>query len=385
MRTATGFDWMLRGFAVLAMAGSLWAASLLICPKCGTEAAEDATTCAHCGAAISRRVVAPTAPSNTPAQVEASRLDAVSALAMDAIRIDLRLAAECRELIPQRAFAFYENALALSRLVRREAVTAETGKSLADELGRCRETLMRGTRSCPTCGGSGKRVAQFQSLLGNKSATVVQTVDGAVCPACKGKGMVSTRRSADDVRIRIGQGRADFETRQTALGRVAVGRVWVPAEMFPKLDVRAQALLRTACPAPCPECMGSGVQNCNRCRGAARIACNANGCQDGMVIRKESNTLSAKGTIARREPCPVCHGTGFQACPDCLGEGATPCRLCRGTGRNGPCQNCGGQGWSVCPTCHGTGKQINGTPCSDCRGHSERLCPKCHGEGCAAR
>ena len=367
----------------LVAACSLWAAGLLVCPKCGYEAADNATVCTHCGAAIPRRSTTTVAPSNTVAETEAARTDAISSLAMDAIRIDLRLAAECRETKPERAYAFYENVLALSRLVKRDAVTVETGKTLAEDLGRCREGVVRSNPVCPTCGGTGKRTAQFQSLLGDKGSTVRQTTD-AVCLACNGKGTVRAGRSADDVRVLLGQGRQDFGTRETALGRVAVGRVWVPPELLPKLDVRLQALLRTACPTPCPECMGGGVQNCSRCRGAARVPCN-NGCQDGMITRKESNTLLAKGTINRREKCPVCLGSGTMACPDCLGAGSVPCRTCRGTGRNANCQECGGQGWEACATCRGLGKQSNGSLCPDCQGHGERLCPRCHGEGCALR
>jgi DnaJ-class molecular chaperone len=308
-------------------------------------------------------------------------------MALEAARADKRLADESLAKRPELAFAYFQNAVALSRLVKREGMSADAGKSLAESLERCRSQLSLTTRACPSCNGSGRRTIQFQSLggAGDKSthATMgtLQSADGPVCTGCGGRGVVVAGRSADELRVLIAQGRRDFETRQQALGRVASGRVWVPQDLQPLLDVRAQALIRTASPTPCNACMGVGNQDCARCKGAGRVKCNGEGCVDGWVTRKDPNALSPKTAISRRTPCLTCQGSGFMACTDCRGVGTIPCKACNGTGRSPVCRDCGGQGWGVCTKCQGTGS-VSGNVCPDCRGKNERLCPKCHGEGC---
>jgi hypothetical protein len=327
------------------------------------------------------------AASNQPAVVQEKLVGEVSVLALEAARMDKRLADQNLAKRPELAYAYCENALAVSRLIRREETTDQTGKALVDALERCRQRLALASRPCTGCNGSGRRTVQFQTLGGGKStagAASAKGVDGPVCEECKGKGSVSAGRSADELRVLLAQGRRDFETRQQAAGRVASGRVWVPAELLALLDVRAQALLRTACPTPCSRCMGIGVQDCSRCRGAGRVKCTHNGCVDGWVVRKESNALMSKGAISRKERCPDCQGSSLSLCADCRGGGTNPCRTCNGTGRNAACEACGGQGWSTCAKCQGNGV-LNGLACPACRAKNEILCPKCHGEGCSGK
>ncbi|MGH9449143.1 MAG: molecular chaperone DnaJ [Terriglobia bacterium] len=66
-------------------------------------------------------------------------------------------------------------------------------------------------------------------------------------------------------------------------------------------------------------------------------------------------------TVALKEECPTCHGTGSAQGP------AVTCKMCNGTGKinrqagamrfSGPCPECGGTGrlQPRCPTCEGTG------------------------------
>lgn len=66
-------------------------------------------------------------------------------------------------------------------------------------------------------------------------------------------------------------------------------------------------------------------------------------------------------TVARKEVCTICHGTGFKSgpsvtCPTCGGSG----KVSRQAGAmrfSGPCPNCGGTGKQRprCPTCGGSG------------------------------
>lgn len=369
-----------RNILILAavFACSLAAAALVICPKCGFEGGEGATTCAHCGAALPAARPAAPAPASEPS----SSTGSVSEQALAALRLDLRLANENVVSRTELAYAFYQNALALSRLVKREgSVSAEAGRVLAENVERSRAALTQASRPCPVCQGSGKRSLRFQHLGNEKNAAVAE---GLTCNSCGGKGMVRAGRSADELRVLIAQGRRDFDQREQALGRVARGRAWLPSELANRLDVRTEALVRSAVPTPCSDCMGIGLQDCGRCKGAGRIKC-TNGCQDGWVIRKENNNLSAKVVLNRREPCSVCQGSGQISCPDCRGAGATPCRTCHGTGLGAACADCGGAGWQPCPTCHGSGQTGDDKTCSDCQGRHERLCLKCHGEGCVTK
>ena len=371
---------------IVGLAGSLWAASLVICPKCGTEADAGVTLCSHCGALLPVKVELPSA---VPAAVTPEKKGTTSSdLALEAARTDKRLALESLPKRPDLAYAFGGNALALSRLVKREGGSADVGKSLAENLERYRNLLAYTTRPCPACSGAGKRSVQFQQLSGDKTAhlgaTPLQVADGTACQACGGRGVVSAGRSADERRVLIAQGWRDFETRQQAQGRVACGRVWVPSDLLALLDVKAQALLRVATPTPCAGCMGLGIQDCSRCKGAGQLKCNNPGCVNGCIIVKEANALSAKTALNRKEHCPTCQGSGLMPCTDCRGGGTVACVRCNGTGRNAVCADCGGQGWEACPKCKGAGMVSSGT-CPDCHGEKVILCPKCHGEGCAAK
>jgi DnaJ-class molecular chaperone len=327
-------------------------------------------------------------PTNRAANVQELPASDVSTPALEAARQDKRLADQNLEKRPELAYAFCENALALSRLVRRESSAEQSGKSLVQTLERCRHRLEQTTRACAGCNGTGRRTVHFQNLGGAKNGSALggtsQVVEGPVCDECNGQKEVAVARSANELRVAIAQGRRDFETRQQAAGRVACGRVWVPPQILERLDVRAQALLRTACPTPCAACMGLGVQDCAKCRGAARVKCTQSGCTDGWVLRKESNVLLGKGAVQRKERCPSCQGTGFAPCTECRGVGTAPCRACNGTGRGASCEGCGGQGWALCAKCQGNGV-VSGAVCPVCRGSNETLCPKCRGDGCAGK
>ena len=373
-------------FLVACLACSLWAASLVICPKCGTEAEPSATVCAHCGALLPAVKVEPVAPANTPVPPE-KHSSAISTLALDATRADRRLADESLAPRPELAYAYYENALAVSRLVRREGLPASAGKSLAENLERCRNQLAHTTRPCVACNGNGKSSVHFQALAGDKSApsgSSVTLADGPPCAVCGGSGVVTVGRSADELRVLIAQGRRDFDTRQQAAGRVACGRAWLPPDLLAQLSVKEQALVRTACPTPCAGCTGIGIQDCQHCKGSGRIKCSNGGCVNGWITRKESNTLTPKVAVSRKERCAVCQGAGIVPCSDCRGVGTIPCKTCNGSGRNAVCLDCGGQGWAPCSKCQGAGT-VGGKPCPDCHGAGDRLCPKCHGEGCAVK
>ena len=378
---------ILAPVALILLAGSLWAASLLICPKCGTEADASATVCPHCGAPLPVTQVVTPAPIPAPPAPAQKQKALISDLALEALHTDSRLADENLAVRPELSCCYYENALALGRLVNREGLSADAGKTLAGNLEKCRSLQTQTQRTCPGCNGTGKYSMQLRSLAGDKSLQVgapALATDGTACSVCGGRGVVAGGRSVDELRVLMAQGRRDFDARQQAIGRVACGRVWVPANLMVLLDVKAQALVRTTYPTPCAGCMGSGIQDCTHCKGAGRIKCSNDGCVNGWVTVKEPNAFASKTPLTHKERCTICQGTGLMPCPDCHAQGTTPCKTCSGSGRNAVCPDCGGQGFGPCPKCQGTGH--NGSAvCPECQGKGERLCPKCHGEGCAVK
>ena len=101
-------------------AGMLWAATVVICPKCGYESDGTSAICAHCGGPLplsKSAVLAATTP--TPAPGADAAMDEMSATALKAARADVKQAKEFMASRPEVSYAFYENAIALSRLVKR--------------------------------------------------------------------------------------------------------------------------------------------------------------------------------------------------------------------------------------------------------------------------
>jgi len=379
---------LLGPVVIASMACTLWAAALLICPKCGTEADGTAMVCPHCGAALPVIRVAAPAATNVPPPVE-KHTTAVSDMALTAVHADVHLANESLSDRPELAYAYFENALAVSRLVNREGMSADAGKVLAENLEHCRNLRAQRTRTCTTCNGTGRYTLQLQALSGDRKSqphAPVSLSDGPGCPVCGGRGVVPASRLPDELRMLIARGRRDFVARQQAIGYVACGRVWMPPDLLALLDVKAQALVRTACPTPCSSCMGSGLQNCNQCKGSGKIKCSNEGCVLGWITHKDDDpdVHASKKAQSHKEICPVCQGTGRMTCPDCQSLGVLPCKVCNGTGRNVVCAECGGQGYGPCPKCQGTGR-VGNLVCPECQGKGERLCPKCHGEGCALK
>lgn len=363
--------------ALLAAAWS-WAAAVVICDKCGHEAAQQAVACAHCGAALPK-----VAPVVAPLEATAASLPAESNLtaqALAAVREDVRLARE--STLPEVSLAFYGNALAVLRLVPLEAVPAEAGNRLVEGMAASRAALARTARPCPTCGGSGSRSVKLQSLAGGADSSAA--AGGLVCATCEGAGLVRSGRSADELRVALAQGRRKFEVREQAAGRVAVGRAWVPSAVASHLDLPRQVLLRSATAAPCTSCQGIGLQTCVTCRGLGRVKCREKGCDGGWVVLKPANTLAPKTALRPRTPCPACQGTSWSACTVCRSSGAVVCAACQGIGQPPRCGRCGGEGTVSCARCRGSG-QVGGAACAACSGVKQALCPACYGEGRLSR
>jgi hypothetical protein len=357
-----------------------WAATMLVCGKCGYEAAQDQSVCAHCGASLPP-ALSPAEPTHAAADNAAAGTN-IATLALAAAREDVRLARE-NEARPERALALYANALALSRLIPRESIPADAGARLVDGMAACHKALARTARPCPACGGSGSRSIKLQSLAGGEESSI--GAGGAlVCAMCEGAGVVVSGRSADELRLALAQGRRDFELLEQAAGRVTVGRAWVPPALAAQLDLAGQVLLRTAAAAPCTACLGIGRQTCTVCRGLGRTKCRQTGCEDGWVVRKPTNTLASKNALRQRVACSACQGTGWSACATCRASGAVVCSACQGSGQPPRCNRCGGEGTVACTRCRGSGR-VGEAVCDSCHGTQRVLCTTCHGEGRLSR
>ena len=413
---------LLRGMVFcLAVFACCTAAALVICGACGHEGAEGQRFCSHCGAGTGDdkpQVV------EKPATATVARVTIDLQAVFEAARADGRAAAEIEEKLPAVALYYYRNASALVRLLPDEMIPDDSGKRLIEKMNRCKLRMKNTFKPCPGCNGAGRRKMQLRTLngIGESDASIrggastgcgvsdgigrtetklnvdveggvsgggVLAGEGTLCKACGGTGRVQAARTADELRLLLAQGVRDHETRQQAARRVAVGNVWAPVAVAEVLTPRLQALLRTAAASPCTDCQGLGIQTCGSCKGQGRTVCKNSGCKDGMIQKRQSNSLSAKAALVVKTPCPACNGSGLITCVTCTGCGHVVCRTCDGLGQPKKCATCGGAGTGACTRCKGTGKVMGKNrveaPCTACGGEGIGLCPTCRGEGCASR
>ncbi|NLL84351.1 MAG: hypothetical protein GX230_08955 [Lentisphaerae bacterium] len=362
------------------------AVALSICGACGHELAEGQRFCGHCGAkGVAGEPAAVAESVEAVAVVEPGEPATYNAaLFLEAAREDSRTAAELEEKQPEVALFYYRNAAALARLIPEEMMPATASQKLIESVERCQRRMSQTLKACEVCTGTGKRTMVMRSLSGESDGTTMRA-EGMVCSACNGAGVVRSHRNAEELRLLLAQGGRSHELRQQTARRVAIGNAWVPAVEAEKLRPRQQALLRTAMAAPCNSCQGQGVQVCRGCKGQGRVKCRERGCVNGMVERKQSNTLSPSTALNLRVVCPSCKGNSWIMCGDCGGTGSVACRTCDGIGRPAKCRKCGGAGTASCTVCRGAGRDRSGKNCTVCMGEGVGLCPTCHGEGCVSR
>jgi len=360
------------------------AAALVICGACGHEGSEEQRVCSHCGA-----VVGADKPqvAETPATATVARVTIDLQAVLEAARADARAATEIEEARPEVALGYYRNASALMRLLPDAMIPDDSGKRLVEKVSQCRLKMQNTFKPCADCNGLGRRKVKMLSLQGDREGVLAG--EGMLCKACVGTGRMQAARNADDLRLLLAQGVRDHETRQQAARRVAVGNVWVPVTLAEVLTPRLQALLRTAAASPCEACQGLGIQTCGVCTGQGRTVCRHSGCQNGMIQKRQSNSLSPETALLVKTPCPSCNGSGWIACVGCTGKGHVVCRTCGGLGQPKKCATCGGAGTGACTRCKGTGKVTGRNrveiPCAACGGEGVGLCSTCKGEGCARR
>lgn len=370
--------------ALVASRSGLRAEVPIVCPRCGHEVKPGETVCPHCGTVLPKPH---TEEKKTEAQPAPSDKNAdVARQAMAVTQNSLRQAKELDETEPAVALCYYQNALAVMRLLPAGTLNAKAVEAIVDGNQRILHSLLRGRVMCRKCKGTGK----FQLDVGKiNHSTEIRAADGIPCPVCKGLGSVPGYRDVTKVKAELLQGRGEFERRQMAAGDVKLGRSLVPAKLEAALTNRQRALVMTGMPVPCSACQQTGRQTCAACKGTGRVKCDYKGCENGYI--KESTTHKSGGVSKKtrlndenKTRCPKCGGEGEISCSVCNGTGSVACKRCDGGGLAPSCSRCTGTGIIPCSKCKGTG-EVKGSPCPDCKGETVVLCTTCRGEGAVAR
>ncbi len=351
--------------------------ALTICPACGYEADDGEARCTHCGALLPATAEEQSAeqPQANKPQDNATDED-LAGKAFEAAREDAVFGRKEEAKQPALALQAYENALALLVLAQDDPRTAKAGETLAESILRCRDAIVIGSRACPACNGSGKRTFVAHAMGGEDTT---REVSGSVCPACAGLGEVRAIRSADELAGLANKCNHEYGIMRQGSGRALCGRVWIPAEW--ELTVEQMAAVRRARPKTCGGCGGFHDTDCKACKGLGHTQCKAKGCKQGMVERKNANSLSPKTELALKSPCPECKGSGHVTCIECKGDGRMACRSCKGSGLAGECRACHGEGILACKSCKGAKVDKKGEPCRACGGAGVMLCNSCQGDG----
>jgi hypothetical protein len=368
--------------------------AVTICPQCAYEQLDTANFCAHCGAALRTGDGTAKGGAQSAGTVAGGQRDVAApvaggsdtnALVAQAVGADVALG---RELVadgrPEVARAVFANALAVFT-VSPTALSPEQGEQLMRDLRQCEQLATQANIACPTCEGSGKRALRLEGLTGGSGTVTTVTASGQVCPTCRGTGKIRRARSADDLKLVLGQARQQADVALQSRGRVPVGGAWVPPEVQALLTDASEVRLRHAAAAPCPSCQGIGRTDCKKCGNTGFVPCKEKDCEQGWVVKEELNKLGATSALKRREPCGACDGSGRAPCPDCHGAGGVTCKTCDGSGKRAICTACGGVGTSACRTCRGSGTRRDGKPCGDCGSDGVALCPTCRGDGYRSR
>jgi len=373
-------DFVRVGAAALAAVPTfVCAQSVLICSKCGREIKPGETVCSHCGAAVAPvRSAEPVAVQNPLVDTRGDVLKKAGVVVADS----LRLARELEARQPEVALCYYQNALAVMRLLPVGGTGADSADAVLQGNVRAMQAILRGRVICRWCNGTGNYQWDVGSA-GRNSATRAKS--GVSCPFCKGVGSFPGFREVGKAKMAVQQGRGEFERRQMVAGDVRVGRAFVPTPLEEILTVRQRALVMTGMPVPCSACQLTGRQACTVCKGTGWAKCPYQGCQHGEVkIVDKSGRRAKRHDEGQMEKCPKCEGLGEVPCEVCKGSGSVVCKRCDGSGKAPVCSRCTGTGLAACTKCKGTGK-VKGEVCSECKGETVVLCSSCRGEGAVAR
>jgi len=372
---------LIYALAVVLCASAMWAQGLIICRSCGREAREGETACARCDTAlpVPRQEAPPAAAPAVDVSAEVVKLAAA------AVEGNYRLAREA-EVAPAVALCYYQNAIAIMRLVPPGHFPREVSEALLNGRGRMFNAAMTGRVKCKICDGSGK--FQMDTRKTDPAGTV-RALTGVPCPACKGKGGALGMAEVPLAKTTLLQGRGEFERSQMLAGEVRLGHAFVPSAMAGMLQIPQRALVMTGMQVPCDSCRGTARQVCTACRGSRWVKCPNTGCRNGTVDvpapdRRRGEVATRRLNEEDAARCPRCAGIGEIACAPCESHGSVPCVQCAGSGAAPRCTRCTATGLQECQRCKGTGK-IRDATCVDCSGGGIVLCTTCRGEGARTR
>jgi len=146
MRTVIQF------LAVVLCAAVIWAQGLIICTSCGREAREGETMCSRCATPLPlpRKEEAPSPAPKIDVSAETVKL------AVAAVEGNFRLAREAEAAEPPAsslALCYYQNAMAMMRLVPPNPFRKEVGEALLGGRMRALQAVMVGWVRCKICSG----------------------------------------------------------------------------------------------------------------------------------------------------------------------------------------------------------------------------------------
>ncbi len=353
--------------------------ALTICSKCGYEIEDGAKVCPHCKAAV---VLEKETPPPLPEVVVED--NSVAELADAYVEKQYELAGK-HSNNPGLAFAYYQNAFAVLRLIPADERSGRIGKAVLKKMNQSRQTMTIGRVPCRMCKGTGKYKVDLGKVDGLKN---IKFVDGVQCKRCKGLRYRNEYLSVDRIKMNVLKGRQSFDQQCMVAGDQKLGRAYVSRELADKLTLREKVLVMTGMPAPCKKCQFTGLQICRACKGIKWEKCPAENCNNGVI---EESGSSSKNRMKKKrlngeisQICARCEGSGEIPCRICQGKGCVICEACNGTGEAPRCKRCSGVGLITCSKCNGTGK-YRGEVCTKCSGEGELLCLTCKGEGSVSK
>lgn len=396
--TINYFSWLLALFIVTV---SLFAQSIIVCPQCSYEVAQEARFCAHCGARIEK--VGTTSDTAIPVRSDAidshsengslepkapATVSTTDAIAL--VKEDIALGASFMTASsipnPAAALAALLNARAIIAISQPGTIDADTRAIVLKGIVTTREAISRVRTTCPRCHGKGQDdvVQDFSALNGERTPLVVGK---RACPMCAGRGSILRLRKISEINSLLGTGRQMFSDEALVRERIRIGNAWVSPDCANRLTIRQQAMLRHYTADPCPECAGFGKTDCNTCDNTGFAPCTATDCNNGYIRPPPSPRANPRDQriesmrIVTPRVCPVCKGTALTTCTQCAGTGSINCRRCNGSGERNTCSRCKGEGIQPCKVCRGTGKDRQGNDCATCSGEGVSLCTSCGGDG----
>lgn len=393
----THFTIRLAAFAsAFALALTLFAQQIVVCPKCSYEATPGAKFCSHCGAVLPNSlgesppsdnvIVPPTSTAATDALPQAEKVSTGAVMVSEDTQIAVDFMTAKEGINPAAALAALNNARGIIALSGKDAIPEKNRLAVMKGIVAAKEAVSRTRSECPKCHGKGQEdiLHEFATLDGGTS-----TMAGGkrACSRCDGRGWIFKLRKMSEIQSLLGSGRQQYADKALVKGRVKIGNSWIDQDVATTLKAKELATLKHFTADPCQQCAGFGKTDCESCENSGISPCTAKDCVNGFIRppnavqtnRKEKRLEATK--LSNPTPCPDCTGTGLVKCQDCGGTASINCMSCNGSGERSLCTKCKGEGIIPCRSCKGTGKDKTGQPCSICTGESVVLCTTCGGDG----